>query len=64
VPLKPNPIDVASWAIKLLRFENSHYDDESQFFEAFLKAYRASAQFISDFNELEKSSCPKLYGQS
>jgi hypothetical protein len=61
--INPDPIDIASWAIKLLRFENFHCDDETQFFEAFQRAYRASAQFISDFKALEKSSCPKLYDQ-
>jgi hypothetical protein len=61
--INPDPLDIASWAIKLLRFDNFHCDDESQFFVAFLKAYRASEQFITEFNALEKTTCPKIYAQ-
>jgi hypothetical protein len=63
VPQKPNPIDIASWAVKLLRFENFHCDDESQFFDAFHRAYRASEHFIAEFKALEKTTCPRLYDQ-
>jgi hypothetical protein len=59
--MNPDPLDVASWAIKLLRFENFHCNDESQFFDAFFRAYRASKLFIIEFNAVEKTTCPKIY---
>jgi hypothetical protein len=58
-----NPLDVASWAIKLLRFEHFNSDNESEFFDAFHHAYRASALFLKEFKTVEKTSCPKLYDQ-
>jgi hypothetical protein len=62
--INPDPLDIASWAIKLLRSENFHSNDETEFFDAFHRAYRTSAQFISDFKALEKTTCPILYDQS
>jgi hypothetical protein len=61
--LNPKPLDIAFWAIKLLHFDNFTSDDEAEFFNAFLRAYRASALFLSEFKTLEKTSCPKLYDQ-
>jgi hypothetical protein len=61
--MNPDPLDIASCAIKLLRFDNFNCDDESQFFAAFLKAYRASEQFIRDFEANEKTTCPIIYAQ-
>jgi hypothetical protein len=63
VPKKPNPIDVASWAIKLLRFENFNPNNDEEFFDTFHHAYRASALFLAEFKAIEKSACPKLYDQ-
>jgi hypothetical protein len=59
--MNPDPLDIASWAIKFLRLENFHCNDESQFFDAFHKAYRASEHFLAEFLELEKTTCPKIY---
>jgi hypothetical protein len=56
--INPDPLDIAFWAIKLLRFDNFKPHDEEEFFVAFLKAYRASTQFVRDFeaNEKEKTA--------
>jgi hypothetical protein len=61
--MNPDPLDIASWAIKLLRSEHFNLDNEEEFFLAFHRAYRASALFLAEFNALEKTTCPKLYDQ-
>jgi hypothetical protein len=61
--MNPDPLDIASWAIKLLRFDNFNPHDEEEFFVAFLKAYRVSAQFVRDFEANEKITCPQVYAQ-
>jgi hypothetical protein len=61
--MNPDPIDIASWAIKLLRSQNFNPNDETEFFDAFLRAYRASAQFIRDFAANEKTTCPEIYAK-
>jgi hypothetical protein len=61
--MNPDPLDIASWAIKLLRFDNFNPHDEEEFFVAFLKAYRASAQFVRDFEAGQKITCPQIYAQ-
>jgi hypothetical protein len=62
--VKPKSLDIASWAIKLLRYQEFNSNDESEFFDAFIRAYRVAARQLAEFNANEKTACPKLYGQS
>jgi hypothetical protein len=44
---KPKPLDIASWAIKLLRYRDFKSEEEEEFFQAFRRAYRESAQHLA-----------------
>jgi hypothetical protein len=47
-------IDVAHWALRLLRYSGEKFRDETEFFEAFARAFTAAKTDLRSYAELAK----------